>query len=321
MLGNIIALLILIALVILFAWLTRRAWKARRAYIKWPGVVLAGLLTLLLALVAIVAARGMYILYKPYPVAEARVTIAGTPEQVARGEHIASVMCAACHSTNGELPLSGGNNLSADSGLPLGDIYPPNITPGGVIAGFTDDDIWRILRTGVDPHGKLTFMAGVPAGRLADEDAQAVIAYLRHSSPVDKQNPPANASLLLVLLAGGGLINIDAQSTIQPVTAPPRAVTAEYGNYMVSLLDCRGCHGPTLTGDAPPPSPPGAPNLTVILPKWSRDEFFTTMRTGVDSTGHQIRPPMPWKSIGKLDDVELEALYQYLHGLAPVVKK
>jgi hypothetical protein len=59
----------------------------------------------------------------------------------------------------------------------------------------------------------------------------------------------------------------------------------------------------------------------VVLPQWSKEQFFQAMRTGVDFTGHQIRPPMPWKAIGTLDDVELAALYEYLHALSPVAKK
>ena len=55
------------------------------------------------------------------------------------------------------------------------------------------------------------------------------------------------------------------------------------------------------------------------MPQWSQDDFFMAMRTGVDKTGHQISPLMPWKTIGKLDDVELEALYEYLHALTPVL--
>lgn len=321
MLGNVISLLVLVVLVLVCGWLTWRAWRAKRALIKWVGIVLGGLLTLLFALVTLVAAKGLWTFYAPYPVAASHVEIAGTPEQVARGEHIATVMCAACHSQNGELPLSGGNNLSADSGLPLGDIYPPNLTPAGIIKDLTDDDLWRILRTGIDPQGRATFMAGVPASKLSDDDAKAVLAYLRHSQPVEHTTPPNNISLLLALFAGAGLVNLNAPSTIQPINAPPRAATAEYGEYWVGLLDCRGCHGPTLSGDAPPPSPPGAANITVVVPKWTQDEFFQTMRTGVDSTGHQIRPPMPWKMIGRLDDVELAALYQYLHALQPIVKR
>jgi len=164
-------------------------------------------------------------------------------------------------------------------------------------------------------------MAGVPASRLSDEDAQAVIAYLRRSPPVEKQTPPISISPLLAIFAGAGLVQIGAPSTIEPVSAPPKAINKEYGNYWVTLMDCRGCHGPALDGNAPPPSPPGAANLTVVMPQWSKDEFFKAMRTGVDSTGHQINPPMPWKTIGKLDDVELAALYEYLHALTPTVKK
>ena len=46
MIGNILSLLVLVLLVVLFAWLAVRAWRARRAIVKWPGVILAGLLTL-----------------------------------------------------------------------------------------------------------------------------------------------------------------------------------------------------------------------------------------------------------------------------------
>jgi mono/diheme cytochrome c family protein len=321
MLASLVTLLILLALVALFAWLVTRAWKSKRRYIKFPGVIAAGLLTLLFALVTFVLAKGLYDLSKPYPVAIVNVTIAGTPEQIARGEHLALVLCATCHSQNGQLPLSGGNNLSADAGLPLGDLYAPNITPAGKIKEFSDNDLYRILRTGVEPSGHLSFMAGVTARYMSDADAQAVIAYLRQSQPVEKQTPQISFSPLLTLFAGAGLIGSNVPDPLIPITSPPKAATKEYGEYVVRFMDCRGCHGPTLSGDAPPPSPPGSSNLTVLVPKWSREEFFQAMRTGVDSSGHKISPPMPWKQIGLLDDVELTALYEYLHGQTPVVKK
>ena len=319
MLGNLIALLILIVLVVLCAWLVRRAWKDKRWYIKWPGVVAGGLLTLLLAVATLVIGKGFYELYRPHPVAAVNVTIAGTPEQIARGEHLAKFLCAACHSQNGELPLSGGNNVSNDSGLPLGDVYPPNITPAGKIQNLSDADIFRILRTGVEPGGRLTAMAFFPVRYLSDEDAKAIIAYLRHSQPVQGERPPLNPSPLFTAFVGLGFINPQAaDSAIQPVTAPPKAVTKAYGEYVANFGACQDCHGPALDGKALPPAPPGASNLTVVMPQWSKADFFQAMRTGVDSTGHQISPPMPWKNIGKLDDVELEALYEYLHALTPM---
>jgi hypothetical protein len=51
------------------------------------------------------------------------------------------------------------------------------------------------------------------------------------------------------------------------------------------------------------------------VPNRSKDDFFKTIRTGVDPNGNQVKPPMPWKRIGKLDDAELEALYTCLHAL------
>ena len=257
MFGNLIALVVLIALAVFFAWLVRRAWRLKRWYLRWPALVLSGVLTLLLVLIVVLDARGLSMIYATYPVVEAHVAIAGTPEQVARGEHLAAVMCGTCHSTNLQLPLSGGPNLSDDAGLPLGDLYAPNITSAGVIKNLSDDEIWRILRTGIDPHGRITMMAGVPASRLSDDDAKAVIAYLRRAPGVEKQTPAISISPLLAVLAGAGLIQLSAPAAIQPVSAPPKAVSREYGDYIVSLLDCRGCHGPKLDGNAPPPSPPG----------------------------------------------------------------
>jgi hypothetical protein len=36
------------------------------------------------------------------------------------------------------------------------------------------------------------------------------------------------------------------------------------------------------------------------------------MRTGTDPGGHELGKLMPWQPIGKMDDEELAAVYQYL---------
>jgi hypothetical protein len=41
------------------------------------------------------------------------------------------------------------------------------------------------------------------------------------------------------------------------------------------------------------------------------------MRTGVRANGDPLKPPMPWKNIGSLDDTGLTALYEYLKALPP----
>lgn len=318
MFGVIISLLILAALAVLFAWLARRAWGSKRAWLKWPGVVLAGLLTLVLALVAAIGVSGTYKLYAPRNVPVPPSTAAGTPEQIARGEHLAEVLCAACHSANDELPLSGGGeSLSAEVGMPFGDIYAPNLTPGGALKDWSDGEIFRVIRTGVNDEGRATFMAMIGSRLLSDEDTLALVAYLRASPSAQNQTPEFKPTLLLALFVGAGMMNIEP-SAADPIAAPPKAVTLDYGKYVLNFVDCAGCHGPRLAGDAPPPAPP-SPNLTTVMPQWSKDEFFTAMRTGVTPDGDAMDAvAMPWKAMGKLDDVELEAMYLYLHGLTPV---
>ncbi|MCC7354541.1 MAG: c-type cytochrome [Anaerolineae bacterium] len=320
MLANILGLFVLIALVVLFAWLATRAWRARNAILKWVGVVLAGLLTLLLVLVTVVAARGLVILYQPRGGPTPDLQIAGTPEQIARGQHIASTLCAGCHSTTGDVPLDGSNvNLSDDAGLPLGTIFAPNLTPAGRLKNVSNGQIWRIFRYGVNPDGRQIGMPAINFKNLSDEDLLAVIAYLRSQPAIEHDTPPLSPSLLLAAFVGADMFRLSFAPVTGPVVAPPKAATAEYGQYIVSYNDCRDCHGANLDGRPTGPVPPG-PNLRVVK-GWTQEQFITTMRTGVDPSGHELMPPMPWKQIGRMDDVELAALYQYLYNLPPLPGK
>ncbi len=128
---NIIFWLLLVLLTVLFAYLVTRAWRSRRGLVKWGGTILAGLLTLLLALITIATASGLYQFYAPRGSPVTNLKVAGTPEQIARGEHLAATMCVACHATNGQLPLIGGRDIAEDSPLPLGHFVSINLTPAG----------------------------------------------------------------------------------------------------------------------------------------------------------------------------------------------
>ncbi len=308
--GIIQGLVVLALLVVLFGWLASRAWRARRGWIKWPGVILAGLLALVFILLTATGAYGTYKLFRKYTVSVPTMTAAGTPDQVQRGQHIAQILCVGCHSLNGDLPLSGGKNLSADAGLPLGDIYSANLTPGADIKNWTDTDIFRAIRTGIDDQGRATAMVGVAAPHtLSDEDTLAVIAFLRQSPAVANTIPAYKPSVLTAVLTGAGLIpspqlNVTAQS------APAKAASAEYGKYVLGFMDCTSCHGQKLDGNAAPPNPAG-PDIRHYLSTWTKDDFFNVVHAFASSS--QPSDVMPWKDISRLDDVELEALYLYLH--------
>lgn len=303
-------LLVFVALTAVLIWAAVRAWRSR----TWGRRLLAGiplsLLALILLAVSIVTARGIYTLYLPHSYQPMQATIAHTPEQAARGEHIALTVCSGCHTTTGEPPLSGGFNLANDIGLPIGDLYPPNLTPSGEIAGWTDSQIFTFFRTGHKPDGRWTMMPVVNMGNLSDEDLYAVIAYLRTQEPEVNEVPPLRITLLGVILVGADIFKLPFEAKAATITAPPEGPTAQYGEYLIGYQDCRDCHGVNFDGVVSGPVPPG-PALAHVE-GWTVEQFITTMRTGTNPAGHELQPPMPWKQIGRMDDVELTAMYEYL---------
>ena len=57
----------------------------------------------------------------------------------------------------------------------------------------------------------------------------------------------------------------------------------------------------------------------MLVPSWTAEQFAQTIRTGIDPAKHVFTAEMPWKPISKFaNDVDLAAIYAYLHGLAPV---
>lgn len=312
---NILILLSVIGLAVLFGWLTHKAWISEQPLLKWIASPLSGLLTLVLVLVSVLAIVGMYKFYNPPHNSVQEILIAGTPEQIARGEHLVSAFCVECHSTTKDFPLTGGVNIGADLPINLGKFYSANLTPAGPLKDWTDGEIFRALRDNVDKDGKrLTFMGGTNVRYISDEDMKAVIAFLRSQEAVasDVPSPLDQPTFLGLIMVGANLIP-DRPLIEDPIASPKIEATPEYGKFMMTFLDCTGCHGDNLAGGTSPVGPKG-PSLRVVK-GWTEDEFINTLRTGVDPSGHELNSTMPWKSTGRLDDVELSALYQYLVSL------
>lgn len=317
MIANIVFWLVLVLVTILFAWLVARAWRSERWYVKWPGAVVTGLLTLIFALVTVLAADGLYQFYVPRGTPVTELKVAGTPEQVARGQHLANSICVGCHTTNGELPLSGGRDIGADLPVPLGSFVSVNLTPAGPLKDWSDGEILRVLREGVDRDGHpLVVMSSNGVRYLSEDDKQAIIAYLRSQPAVVKSTPypPDQPTLLAAVMVGAGLVKFQPPLA-GAVVAPAKAPSPDYGKYVVEFEDCRICHGDDLTGGTNPNFPKG-PNLRVVL-GWTQDQFMTTIRTGKDPTGHALSDQMPWREFARLDDTEIGAVYAYLKSLPP----
>ncbi|HEX9013943.1 MAG TPA: hypothetical protein VF813_10515, partial [Anaerolineaceae bacterium] len=110
MLPNLLGLVGLILVAVFFIWLLVRAVRARSLAVKILGGLLAGLLALVFAAASVLVGLGMANLFLPRQVPTASITVQGTPEQISRGEHIATVLCSSCHSDNEHTPLSGSHS-------------------------------------------------------------------------------------------------------------------------------------------------------------------------------------------------------------------
>ena len=317
MLGTILGWLVFVAFAVFFGWLAWRSWRAKNRFLKWAGVLLSALLSLILALVSVVMLIGLVKFYTPYKVAAPDMNVPLTAENIQRGEHLANSFCTSCHSTTGELPLTGGVDLAKDLAIPLGSFISVNLTPAGPLKDWTDGEIFTALRHGVNPDGRrLVSMSYVRARYMSDEDLQAVIAYLRSQPAVanETQDPPDRVNLLALFLNGAGMLPPVQPPVTGAITAPPKAPTREYGEYIVSFQDCRDCHGEDLKGGKEGQLAPMGWNLQLVK-NWTAEQFITTMRTGVDPNGYHISANMPWRAIGRMDDVELEAIHAYLASL------
>jgi mono/diheme cytochrome c family protein len=316
MIGNIVSLLVLVLLVALFAWLATRAWRAKRWFVRWPGTILAGLFSVVFAAVTLVAVIGFAKLEARHanPIADPKV--AGTAEQIARGGQLAWG-CADCHSPAQEPPLGGSTENMIAGGPPLGTLWSPNLTPGGPLKGWTDGEIVRAIREGVDQRGRpLVFMPSQAYRNFSDADAEALVAYLRSQPAVENPQPKRNLNALAALFLGTGLFPTSAQAPVGSVVAAAVGPTAEYGKYLVSFSGCADCHGAKLDGVPPNSFVPAAPALKPFAAGLSEAQFFAIFRDGLRSDGSPMSEKMPWKNLGKtMSDEDLRAVQAYLKTL------
>ena len=318
MLGNILIWLAIVAVTVFLGWLAVRAWRTKNKAVKWGGVIVSGLLMMVMALVSMVFLNGMIKAYAPRSAPLPDLTIAATSAQIERGRHLANSFCASCHSTTSELPLTGGVDLGKDFPMPLGSYISVNLTPAGPLKDWSDGEIFRAIRNGIDRDGQVLFaMSGARGRHLSDEDIQAVIAYLRSQPAVanDTPLPPDQYGPLALMLIGAGVIPESEPPITEAIAMPPKGPTVEFGKYILSYQDCVLCHGADLTGGTPGQLAPVGPSLSAVK-NWTRDQFIDTLRTGVDPDGHVLNNQlMPWQNIGRMDDDELAAVYAYLTQL------
>ncbi|HET9336033.1 MAG TPA: cytochrome c [Sphingomicrobium sp.] len=119
------------------------------------------------------------------------------------------------------------------------------------------------------------------------------------------------------------------------VSATPAALTYEGANYrnaaekvahgkrLATILDCTGCHGTNLQGsdlaEKPEDGAMYAPNLTLLLAKYSDAQLDRLIRGGVPRDGREFWF-MPVESYQFLSDADLAAIIAYLRTVEPAGK-
>ncbi len=291
--------------------------------LKWVAVVIAAVLGLIVVVVGAIYLISELRIQKSYDefVAEA-ILLPADPEAIARGQHLVEISCVDCHGED-----LGGEAMTED--LILAKLYAANLTSGeGGLANQSDAQLVRAIRQGIGVDGKsLWFMPAQDFNHLSDADVGAIIAYLRQVPPVNNQQPKNSGGPLgRILFLVGMLPLLPAElvdhEAVRPA-APPIGVSAEYGAYLGR--SCAGCHGANLAGGPIPGAPPGSTNAANLTPagnlaSWSQAEFFETMRTGITPDGRQLDEEwMPWPTLAKMTDDELQAIWLYLQSVPVVV--
>jgi hypothetical protein len=215
----------LITTAALSAWLSFRAWRAKNNFLKWGGAGLAALLSAATTLVSVITIVGLFKVHaRSAPALDLK--IAGTPEQIQRGQAISDGFRSGCHSTTGI--LTGGLKLGEDFPIPIGSFVASNLSPAGQLSRWSDGDIFRAIRNGVDRDRRwLIIMSYTNAGKLSDDDTQTVIAYIRSLPAAGQQteNPPDHLNLLGVVMLGAGLLPEGKPVSTGIVAAPPKSPT------------------------------------------------------------------------------------------------
>jgi mono/diheme cytochrome c family protein len=265
------------------------------------------------------------------------------PDVVKRGQYLFAVAggCA-CHTVPRETPHAGGRAFP----IPLGTVYGTNITKDKEtgIGRWSDAEIRDSMVRGVRPNGErlLPVMPYEAYSGMAEEDLNAIIAYLRTLQPVHNENLPLTSWVPFYRSLGTPLwLRLFGRFSTAPAKAPTSAV--ERGRYLVEHVSlCGDCHTPRnflgvpnrslyLAGTTSGPFGETIPNITpdniTGIGEWSREEIAEYLLTGINpssdyamglmSEGIEVTP-LGYKDMIRDDAL---AIADYLKTVPPIYNK
>lgn len=276
------------------------------------------------------------------------LTVELSPERIARGTYLAThvARCVHCHSQQDTSKFgrpvipgtegAGGMCLGPSTGFE-GRICPPNITPDPEtgIGRWTDGELLRAMREGVNRRGEALFpMMPYEKYRhaLSDEDAHAIIAWMRSLPPQQRPTPRRDLPFPL------GIAIKTLPAIVEGPVQPPRDTAEKRGWALAELAGCPICHTPIdarhhpveerhMAGGRPYPLGEGAVVTSANLtphPDGLGDLSLEGLgeRLGRHASPAPVEPArntvMPWQSFAGMEEADLADLHAWLRSLRPL---
>jgi mono/diheme cytochrome c family protein len=299
--------------------------------------IVAGLLLVLVAGIGAIAWLG----YREDPGAPADPARAplDAAQRIEQGRYLARIgNCMGCHTTAGGAPYAGGRELVTS----FGSLYGPNLTPDidTGLGGWSKEDFWRALHNGKGKDGRLLYPAfPYPSYRhVSRDDADALFAYLQSLPAVRQANRPHRLDFPYdqrVLLAGWRALYFRPADADPGMLARPDAPQWTRGRYLVEgLAHCAECHTPrnglgalrtdaslhgAMIGGQGWYAPPLTGDAVTGLGKWSPQEVFALLKTGVSARSAAAGPMAEAVHQGfqHVADADLRAMVDFLKSLPP----
>ncbi len=255
---------------------------------------------------------------------------------VARGDYLANTImtCANCHSPKGPPAAVAGKDYSGGLRFnePPFDVTGSNITPDKEtgIGNWTDAQIKAAILTGKRPNGvplaEIMPTAFYPI--LTDDDANALVAYLKSLPPVKNKVPDPVYKIALPHHVFPG-----AAKAYTPADLNDKV---KKGFYLVTIGHCMECHTPFVErggldvanslgkGGREFPGPWGVSkernitsSRTAGIGAWTDAEIKRAITQGISRDGHALKGPMGFASYAKMTNADLDAVVAWLRTLPP----
>lgn len=311
-----------------------------------------------IVVLVIVGGVGYFNLFLPKSQPAAQITIDPTEEMIERGRYLANhvTLCVDCHSDRDWTiyggpamePLAAGREEcitqeSGKSGIRVSEWTFPgrlcikNITPHPTagIGSWTDGEIIRAFREGIGKDGRPLFpiMPYFILRQISDDDAKAIVSYLRTMKPVAIERPDP-----IVEFPMTAFMKLFPEPLTEPVLAIDSSDPIANGEYLAKIARCEFCHtqrsGQTrqpimakrfsggvkfnLNGGEEMISP----NLTPHpegLGQWTREQFIARFK--LDANPRPVDPAnntvSSWHAYSGMTEYDLGSIYDFLQTIPP----